>query len=115
MWVVLVFPFLFIVSGLFATTTVIHFPREDGSIAEGYLNAPENQESFPVVVFVDGSHEASVSISHEKLAPRFNPNQIGLLSLEKRGISSEGVDREEYLQHDCFEERLQDYILLLRA
>jgi pimeloyl-ACP methyl ester carboxylesterase len=111
MWLIL----LVCVSTLFGQTDVIHLPREDGSLVEGYLSAPENSKDFPVVVFVDGSFDASIFSNHEKLALRFNSNGIGLLSLEKRGFSSEGCDREEYLQHDCFEERLKDYTLLLKA
>lgn len=111
MWLIL----LFCISGLFGLTDGFHLSREDGSLVEGYLSAPDDQRDFPVVIFIDGSYDTSVLSNHEKLAPRFNSNGIGLLSLEKRGISSEAIDREEYLQHDCFEERLEDYVLLLKA
>jgi pimeloyl-ACP methyl ester carboxylesterase len=110
-----VFPCLFFTFSLFAKTTVIYLPRDDQSVIEGYLTTPENGGNFPVVVFIEGSFDASVLDNHEKLATRFNPYGLAVLSLEKRGISSKGIDWEEYFQHDSFEDRLQDYTSLLNA
>lgn len=99
---------------LFADRQGIRFPRGDGTVVEGYFDRPDDKTEVPVVVFVDGSHETSVTISHDKLASRFNPRKIGLISLEKRGITPERIDQDEFRAHDCFEERLQDYVLLLQ-
>jgi pimeloyl-ACP methyl ester carboxylesterase len=99
---------------LFADRQDIRFTRADGTVVEGYFDRPDSKTAAPVVVFIDGSHETSVTISHDKLAARFNPRKIGLISLEKRGITPEQIDQDEFRAHDCFEERLQDYVLLLK-
>lgn len=99
---------------LFADRQDIRLARADGTVVEGYFDRPDSKTEVPVVVFVDGSHETSVTISHDKLAARFNPRRIGLISLEKRGITPEQIDQDEFWAHDCFEERLQDYVLLLK-
>ncbi len=98
---------------LFARRHNIQFTREDGSTVDGYFDRPDSEAEVPVVVFIDGSFETSVTISHDKLAARFNQRKIGLISLEKRGITLEKIDFNEFRAHDCFEERLQDYVLLL--
>jgi pimeloyl-ACP methyl ester carboxylesterase len=98
---------------LFAESEKLHIFREDGTAIEAYFDRPDSTAEVPVVVFIDGSHEASVTISHNKLANRFISKRIGLISLEKRGITSDTIDQSEFRTHDCFEERLQDYFLLL--
>jgi len=98
---------------LFAESEKIYISREDGTAIEVYFDRPDVKEEVPVVVFIDGSHEASVTISHDKLANRFIPKKIGIISLEKRGITSNTIDQSEFRAHDCFEERLQDYLCLL--
>lgn len=110
-----VFIYLFLLSSsLFAKREDIFIKREDGTMIQGYLDSPNNVESFPVVVFIDGSHNASVMVNHEKLSDRFIPHNIGLISLEKRGITQKKVTKKEFIVHDCFEERFQDYTLLLK-
>ena len=100
---------------LFAGRQDIRIPREDGSAIIGYFDRPDEEGDVPVVVFIDGSWGTSVAPHHEKLAARFNPRQIGILSLEKRGITPDGIDAEEFAAHDCRLERLSDYRLLLCA
>ncbi|MCC6127724.1 MAG: alpha/beta hydrolase [Chlamydiae bacterium] len=107
--------FVFFGFNLFSEMTSIRLPREDGSLIKGYLSLPDGEGSFPVIVFIDGSWENSVLAFHEKLSSRFNPHQIALLSIEKRGLSATDIDRQDFLEHNCFEERLQDHILLLGA
>ncbi len=83
-------------------------------MVDGYFDRPDSKTEVPVVVLISGSGETSVTVSHDKLAARFNPRKIGLISLEKRGITSEKIDQDEFRAHDCFSERLQDYVLLLK-
>lgn len=101
--------------GLFSERKEIFIPRGDGTTIEGYFDTPDSKTKVPVVVFIDGSNEASVLLSHDKLAPRFNPKNLGFISLEKRGISADKIDKKTFYAHDCFQERLQDYSLLLSA
>lgn len=115
---VLVYLVVFCVLGgnysLFADRQEIHLNRTDGTVVKGYFDRPDSKTEVPVVVFLDGSHATSVIVSHDKLAARFNLRKIGLISLEKRGISRKKIDQDEFRAHDCFAERLQDYILLLK-
>lgn len=99
---------------LFADRQVLEIPRADGSTIIGYLDRPVPQADLPIVVFIDGSDQVSAQASHEKLAARFNARNIGFISLEKRGITSRKIDTQEFFAHDCFEERFQDYSLLLK-
>ncbi len=99
---------------LLAERESISIAREDGTIIEGYFDRPQGATNVPVVIFIDGSHKVSVIATHEKLAERLNPRNIGLISLEKRGITPTVVDEQEFSAHDCFEERLSDYTLLLQ-
>jgi pimeloyl-ACP methyl ester carboxylesterase len=98
---------------LFAQSEKIYISRDDGTAIEAYFDRPDGTAEVPVVVFIDGSHEVSVTISHDKLSSRFIPKKIGLISIEKRGITPNTIDQTEFRAHDCFEERLQDYFLLL--
>ena len=98
---------------LFSEREPLSILRDDGTTIDGYFDRPEGNVDVPVVIFIDGSHKASVTINHDKLAQRFNPKKIGLISLEKRGIKGDKIDHKEFLDHDCFDERLRDYSLLL--
>ena len=105
--------FLLLGLNLFAASEQFSLTREDGSTLYGYLDVPENEESFPLVVFLDGSYETTVKVNHDALSSRFLPQQIGVISLEKRGITQEGINKKEFYKYDCFEGRLKDYSLLL--
>ena len=98
---------------LFSERHDMHFARADGTIVKGYFDCAYEKVESPIVVFIEGSSEDTVITSHNKLAARFKSRDIGLISLEKRGISSKKIDQNEFRAHDCFEERLQDYVLLL--
>ncbi|MBS3904744.1 MAG: alpha/beta hydrolase [Simkania sp.] len=99
---------------LFAERDNISITREDGSLIQGILDFPDSEKDFPLVIFIDGSHENSVTGNHEKLASLCNAHKIGFLSIEKRGITPKGIDKKEFIAHDCAEERLSDYALLLK-
>lgn len=105
--------FLLLTLNLFAASEQFSLTREDGSTLYGYLDVPENETSFPLVVFLDGSYETTVKVNHDSLSSRFLPEQIGVISLEKRGITQEGINKKEFYKYDCFEGRLKDYSLLL--
>ncbi len=105
---------LFSALSLFAERQEIHISRDDGSTISGYFDRPDGEAEVPVVVFIDGSYDVSVAMNQEKLAARFIPRGMGLISLEKRGITADRIEEKEYRAHDCFEERLKDHALLLK-
>lgn len=109
-----IFSFLMINFSLLADQKNLHFNREDGSIMEAYFDHPETDIEGPIVVFIDGSFDTHVKANHDQLATRFIPRNIGLITIEKRGIKANKIDQNEFRAHDCFEERLQDYYLLLK-
>jgi esterase/lipase len=90
-----------------------YLTREDSSQAAVFVSTPDNQETFPMVVYVDGSLKQSVKNNFAYMALLFGSKNIGLAAVEKRGIDEGVMDEREWLEHDCYEERLQDHILLI--
>lgn len=105
---------LFLSLQLFAKTEVLHIARKDGSILQGYFDLPEGKEAFPLVVLIDGSWNKTILDNYNKLLGRFLSHGMALVGLEKRGIVGETIDQEEFVRHDCLEERAGDYALLLQ-
>lgn len=88
-------------------------PRMDQSYIEAYLTIPQGDQPFPLILLVQGSDAESVINNHNTLAERFNPLGIAILSIEKRGINAEGKDSQQFVEHDYFEYRLQDFSTIL--
>lgn len=93
---------------------LIHTPRYDTSLIKIYLSTPQEQ-NFPIIFLIQGSDLDSVISNHETLAQRFLPYGIALLSIEKRGISSSSINNQEFIEHDFFEERMNDLFCVCKA
>lgn len=112
--------FFFLISSLSWSVNLfgyetIYIPRHDESLIEAYLSAPSNTSTYPIVLLVQGSDSESVVTSHEALISRFLPLGIAVISVEKRGISSSGVDTQEFIEYDFFESRLHDFSSVLKV
>lgn len=101
---------LLICLDLFAGIEETSFLRKDQSLATAYVSTPENSNSFPLVVYIDGSITQSVKNNFSVLSFLFNQKNIGVVAIEKRGITKEGIDYEEFETYDSYENRLGDYI-----
>lgn len=101
---------LFICLDLFCGIETTSFFREDGSQATAYISTPDNSASFPLVIYIDGSFTQSVKNNFSVLSFLFNQKEIGMIAIEKRGITFDSIDEQEFLAYDSFEYRLQDYI-----
>lgn len=105
---------LLCVTNLFALET-IYIPRADESVIEAYFSVPQNETSFPVILLIQGSDAESVIQNHTALSQRFTPHGIAIISVEKRGINSHGINMPEFNQYDFFEYRLQDFSMVLKV
>lgn len=101
---------LFVFLDLFAVSQETSFLRKDGSLATAYISTPENTESFPLVIYIDGSLVQSVKNNFTVLSFLFNQKNMGVIAIEKRGITKDNVDFKEFQAHDRFENRLEDYM-----
>lgn len=109
-----VYIFYFLVClDLFAGIEETSFSRKDDSQATAYISTPENSESFPLVIFIDGSHMQSVKNNFSVISFLFNQKDIGVIAIEKRGITKDEVNLDEFLAYDCFENRLEDHVQLI--
>lgn len=123
--VILFFTFsLLVVLNIFCRTEEIILPRSDGSHMTVYLNIPDSVESFPLIIMIDGPGKTimndilghsfeygmqSVKIDFSVFSFLHNLKQIGTLAIEKRGITVDSVDKDEYFAYNNYEYRLQDY------
>lgn len=108
------FHFFVQVVNLYAHET-IYIPRHDESLIEAYLTTPQTDSNFPIIMLIQGSDPESVLANHDALAQRFLPHGIAILSVEKRGINSYAVDKQEFMEHDYFESRLKDFSSVLKV
>lgn len=111
---------LFLTAAMFLVSQVVaweafQIPREDGSLISGYIDLPSHEEKLPVVVFIEGSTDESVLQNFEQLSSKIRQQKVGLIAIEKRGVIAQGLNTQEFLQHDCLEERIHDHKILLRA
>lgn len=90
-------------------------PRTDQSQIEVYITYPEGEGLFPIMLLMQGSDAESVLNSHNTLSDRFNPYGIAILSIEKRGINCQGKDNQQFIEHDYFESRLQDFATVMQS
>jgi len=96
-----------------ASETVPFFlHREDGSFLEGYFLPPENTAA-PIVFAIQGSSCESSLKWHEDLSGQMRSLGLGLIVLEKQGISKNEIDLFEYNQNNSLQKRHEDYVLCL--
>jgi alpha-beta hydrolase superfamily lysophospholipase len=87
--------------------------RQDGSVLEGYFTPPSNRD-LPIVFAIQGSSCESVSQWHLSLSDQANALGLGVIALEKQGVSQRGIDLLEYHQTNCLQQRQEDYALCLK-
>lgn len=105
--------FAFVFMDLHAGNKKEYLTRDDSSQMAAFVSTPDNQEAFPMAVFVDGSLKQSVKNNFAYMALLFGSKNIGMAAVEKRGIDDDVTNEREWLEHDCYEERLQDHVLLI--
>lgn len=86
--------------------------RQDGSVVEGYFSPPDSS-STPIVFAIQGSSCESSQEWHASLSNQLNSLGLGLIVIEKQGISKDGINLFEYNQVDCRQKRLEDCMLCL--
>ena len=86
--------------------------RENGTTLEGYFLPPASSSS-PIVFAIQGSSCESSLEWHIKLSEQMGLLGLGLIVLEKQGISKDSIDLFEYNQSNCLENRYQDYLSCL--
>lgn len=88
--------------------------RTDGSELNTYFTKPE-QDSFPIVLAVQGSECESVLPLHKQFAPLVTNIGAGIISLEKQGIlPNNKIIQQEYDQTNCSSHRIQDHLILVQ-
>jgi alpha-beta hydrolase superfamily lysophospholipase len=87
--------------------------RQDGSVLEGYFTPPSNRD-LPIVFAIQGSSCESVLQWHLSLSDQASALGLGVIALEKQGISQHGIDLLEYHQTNCLQQRQEDYALCLQ-
>ncbi len=111
--------FFLTLTGIFGLTQVFAtdiFPfflqRQDGTVLEGYFSPPGTIEA-PIIFAIQGSSCESVLEWHRDLSDQVSSLGLGVIVLEKQGISAEGVNLLAYSQTNCLQNRLEDYIVCL--
>ncbi|MBK7844517.1 MAG: alpha/beta hydrolase [Bdellovibrionales bacterium] len=95
----------------FADTFAV--PRADGTQITVYLDAPKTS-SFPILIGFQGSTCVTSFPMHQMLKSALLPLNIGILSLEKRGLASTSTTcPDEYLQENTIQDRVADHLLVL--
>ncbi len=112
--------FCVILSCIFACekvcSTEIHpffLQRQDGTILEGYFSPPDTSSS-PIIYAIQGSSCESALKWHMDLCEQAESLGLGLVVLEKQGISKDDINLFEYNQTNCLQNRLEDYALCLK-
>lgn len=93
----------------------IYIPRHDESLIEAYITTPPQDSSFPIILLVQGSDSDSVFLNHQALTERFTTQGMAVLSVEKRGVNSQGIDQQQFIEYDFFESRLHDFSSVLKV
>ena len=79
----------------------------------GHYSLPQNTDSYPIVILIQGSQKESVQTLHNKFYPLITSLKLGLLTVECPGVGSEGFDNTLFNNHDSFNERLSNYHFLV--
>ena len=86
--------------------------RQDGTILEGYFSPP-NTSSAPIIFAIQGSSCESTLKWHKDLSDQADALGLGMIAIEKQGISKGGIDFLEYQQTNCLQKRLEDSMFCL--
>lgn len=86
--------------------------RQNGTVLEGYFLPPSTLSS-PIVFALQGSSCESAFSWHTELCKQMESLGLGVIVLEKQGISRENINLLEYNQTNCLQNRLQDYVFCL--
>lgn len=97
---------------LFSTETVL-LDREDGSKLSVYIDHPE-LKNYPITLILPGPQKETSQRVHNSLKEDLLKIGHGVVTLEKRGVSAEAVDEKEFNQTLSLDQRLQDYLLLVK-
>lgn len=107
--------FVFGIGNTYAEDTYPFFLyRENGSSLEGYFSPPATT-STPIVIAIQGSSCNSAFEWYTNLSRTLRFLGLGLIVIEKQGISRESIDLVEYHQTNSIEQRHEDYILCLKG
>ena len=92
--------------------------RLDDSKLFYYFSAPNN-DTYPIGVLVVGSSSEesidSIENFHRYFLDDFMKLNLGILTLEERGVSGEGIDKKEFFEYYTRSYRLDDHRLVIDA
>jgi pimeloyl-ACP methyl ester carboxylesterase len=100
------------ITPIFSTETVL-LDREDGSKLSVYMDHPE-LKSYPITLILPGPQKETSQRVHTSLKADLLKIGHGAVTLEKRGVSVESIDEKEFNQTLSLDERLRDYLLLIK-
>lgn len=95
-----------------AETQFFSLLRQNGTALEGYFSPP-SELSSPIVFALQGSSCESAFKWHAELSRQVESLGLGVIVLEKQGISRDNINLLEYNQTNCLQNRFQDYIFCL--
>src|ERR1700722_8959292 len=82
--------------------------RQDGTFLEGYFSPPSQADS-PIIFAIQGSSCESVLQWYADLCDRISSLGVGVVAVEKQGISHEKTDLLAYRQTNSLQQRQADY------
>jgi hypothetical protein len=104
---------IFRLTQAFATDIYPFFlQRQDGTVLEGYFSPPGTSDS-PIIFAIQGSSCESTLQWHKSLSDQASALGLGVIALEKQGISKDDIDLFAYSQTNCLQKRQEDYALCL--
>lgn len=83
--------------------------RQDGTVLEGYFSPPSTSSS-PIIFAIQGSSCESALTWYVDLCDQISSLGVGVIALEKQGVSKDEINLFEYNQANCFQNRLEDYV-----
>ena len=98
-----------------ASTTEIYpffLQRQDGTVLEGYFSPPSTS-SAPIIFAIQGSSCESTLKWHKDLSDQASALGLGMIAIEKQGISKESIDFLKYQESNCLQKRLEDSMFCL--
>jgi hypothetical protein len=111
--------FFLTLTGIFGLTQVFateihpfYLERQDGTLLEGYYSPPSTSKS-PIIFAIQGSSCESVLQWHRALSDQANILDLGVITLEKQGISERDINLLTYNLTNCIHSRLEDYVICL--
>jgi len=86
--------------------------RADESFLEGYFSPPAQTDS-PIIFAIQGSSCDSVLQWHSELYNQVIPLGLGVIAVEKQGVSHDNIDISTYRETNFLQQREIDYELCL--